>query len=392
MQATGIVAEYNPFHNGHLYHLQESKRLTGQPVIVVMSGSVMQRGEPAVLSKWLRARLAAENGASLVLELPAAFSLRSAEFFAKGAVQILQATGCVTHLSCGAENPAADFTALAKAAALPENIARLQSLLKEGVSYAAAWEQVLPQARLRAPNDILALEYSKALLNTSIPPVFVRRRDGGYNSTAIDGSIASATAIRQALSQNDCSWRQAVPSNVSEALTHNHPGYNKQLLWQLISYRLRLLTPDAIAQRCQCSEGLEYALKQTADCLTLEEAINRCAGKRYTAGRVRRLLLQLLLDKPRSLLEQRQPAYLRVLAFDDTGRRLLKIMKKTASLPIITKVGRQKFCSPDAPMAQQLDLETAVTDIWSLLQNNPALNRPGNDFYISPRYVQNLII
>lgn len=387
MQATGIVAEYNPFHNGHLYHLQESKRLTGQPVIVVMSGSIMQRGEPTVLSKWLRARLAVENGASLVLELPAAFSLRSAEFFARGAVHILQATGCVSHLSCGAESPATDFTALAKATVLPENIARLQSLLKEGVSYASAWEQMLPQSRLNAPNDILALEYCKALLNTSITPVFVHRQDGGYNSTAINGSIASATAIRQALIQNDASWQQAVPPNVGQALTHNHPGYNKQLLWQLISYRLRLLRPDAIAQRCQCSEGLEYALKQAAGCLTLEEAINRCANKRYTASRIRRLLLQLLLDKPRSLLEQQQPAYLRVLAFDDIGRQLLKTMKTTAALPIITKLGRQKQQDTNSPLHQQLELETAATDIWALLQNNPALNKPGNDFFISPGYI-----
>lgn len=105
MQATGIVAEYNPFHKGHLHHLQRTKEITGQPVIVVMSGSFMQRGEPAFLSKWVRARLAAENGADLVIELPASFSLRSAEYFASGAVQLLQATGIVNTLSCGARLP-----------------------------------------------------------------------------------------------------------------------------------------------------------------------------------------------------------------------------------------------------------------------------------------------
>lgn len=389
MYATGIIAEYNPFHNGHLHHVQESRRLTDQPVIVVMSASWMQRGEPACLSKWLRAQLAVGNGVDLVLELPAAFSLRSAEFFARGAVQLLQATGCVNRLSCGVETPSCDFLALARAATEPQTIARLQELLQQGHSYASAWAQALPAGNLSAPNDILALEYSKALLATNITPLFIQRQDNGYNSTVINSSLASATAIRRALSQGSGSWRQAVPANVRTALEQLQPGCSKQLLWQLVSYRLRLLSTGEIAARCQCSEGLEHVLKQAAGCADWDSAVACCTKKRYTASRIRRLFLQLLLDKPRCYFEQQAPAYLRVLAFNDTGRRLLKAMKATAALPIITKLGQQRLTDTGSAFVQQLALETAATDLWSLLQPDPALQRPGNDFFNSPSYIKN---
>ena len=132
--ATGIIAEYNPFHNGHLYQLREAQRLTEQPIIVAMSASFMQRGEPACLSKWLRAQLAVENGAALVLELPTAFSLRSAQFFASGGVQLLAATGSVNALSCGVESPELDFAALAQHITSESSQARIRALLSQGKS------------------------------------------------------------------------------------------------------------------------------------------------------------------------------------------------------------------------------------------------------------------
>ena len=344
MQAVGIVAEYNPFHNGHLHHLQETKKLTNLPVIAVMSGSFMQRGEPAFMSKWQRARLAVENGVDLVLELPATFSLRSAEFFARGAVNILKATGCVTHLSCGAESPNTDFVKLASIITSEAFQKELQSFLKIGLPYAAAYEKTLQTLTdtkaLNTPNDILALEYSKALQKTNITPLFIQRETANYNDANIEGNIASATAIRKAFLENNLdSLKQAVPQNVWQAL-ENHEAINEKLLWNLISYRLRLLAPSEIANRCQCTEGLENLLKQAANCTNLEEAVTLCSNKRYPATRIRRLFMQLLLDKERCYLEQAEPAYIRVLAFNDTGRQLLKVMKETATLPIITKLGK----------------------------------------------------
>ena len=413
--ATGIIAEYNPFHNGHLYQLREATRLTGQPVVVAMSASFMQRGEPACLSKWLRARLAVENGAALVLELPTAFSLRSAQFFASGGVQLLAATGSVNTLSCGVESPELDFGALAQRITSDAAQGRIRSLLSQGKSYAAACAAVLSEAQqaagvtamqassnegkafagLTKPNDILALEYAKALQATDIKPLFIERRGDGYNDRQISGTMSSATAIRQALNNSDDGWQQAVPASVRQALLDNAPGYDAALLWQLLRYKLRLMSVDAIADACQCSEGLENLLKDAAACPSFAEALQLCTSKRYTTSRIRRLFMQLLLDVPRWRWEDNAPAYLRVLAFNDTGRQLLKQMKATASLPIITGLYRnwpQRLqhlqLRQQQIYSQQLQLELRATELWSLLQLNPSLNRSGNDFLISPAYVK----
>ena len=396
MQATGIIAEYNPFHNGHQYHIRQAKRLTQQPVIVAMSGSFMQRGEPAILSKWQRAALAVSCGADLVLELPCAFTLRSAEFFAQGGVSLLAASGCVNALCCGVESADCDFYALARIACDAGVQEQLQALLRQGTSYASAWEQLFAahseklDKPLSSPNDILALSYTQAILRHSydIKPLYVQRQDSGYNSTEISSTLASATAIRQALATGNTSWKQAVPPATQDALLH--AGYDELLLWQLICYRLRLLSPAEIAARTECSEGLENRLKQAADCGSLAEAVAACSSKRYTASRCRRLLLQLLCDVPREDWAQQHAAYLRVLAFNDTGRQLLKQMKKTAALPLITKLGRgwQYDVGQAEPCHAQLALELKATDVWSLLQKRPELNRQGNDYYMSPAYVK----
>ena len=415
IHATGIIAEYNPFHNGHLYQLREAQRLTEQPIVVVMSASFMQRGEPACLSKWLRARLAVENGAALVLELPTAFSLRSAQFFASGGVQLLAATGSVTTLSCGVESPDLDFGALAQRITSDAAQGRIRSLLSQGKSYAAACAAVLSEAQQEAgvtamqassnegkafagltkPNDILALEYAKALQATDIKPLFIERRGDGYNDREISGTMSSATAIRQALNNSDDGWQQAVPASVRQALLDNAPGYDAALLWQLLRYKLRLMSVDAIADACQCSEGLENLLKDAAACPSFAEALQLCTSKRYTTSRIRRLFMQLLLDVPRWRWEDNAPAYLRVLAFNDTGRQLLKQMKATASLPIITGLYRnwpQRLqhlqLRQQQIYSQQLLLELRATELWSLLQLNPSLNRSGNDFLTSPAYVK----
>ena len=416
--ATGIIAEYNPFHNGHLYQLREATRLTGQPVVVAMSASFMQRGEPACLSKWLRARLAVENGAALVLELPTAFSLRSAQFFASGGVQLLAATGSVNTLSCGVESPELDFGALAQRITSDAAQGRIRSLLSQGKSYAAACAAVLGEAQqedgvtamqassnegkafagLTKPNDILALEYAKALQATDIKLLFIERRGDGYNDREISGTMSSATAIRQALNNSDDGWQQAVPASVRQALLDNAPGYDAALLWQLLRYKLRLMSVDAIADACQCSEGLENLLKDAAACPSFAEALQLCTSKRYTTSRIRRLFMQLLLDVPRWRWEDNAPAYLRVLAFNDTGRQLLKQMKSTASLPIITGLYRnwpqrlQHLSMRQQQIyTQQLELELKATELWSLLQLNPDLNRYGNDYLISPSYVKPLL-
>ena len=334
------------------------------------------------------------------------------------------------------ESPELDFWALAQNITSDAAQGRIRALLSQGKSYAAACAAVLSEAQQEAgvtatqassnegkafagltkPNDILALEYAKALQSTDIKPLFIERRGNGYNDREISGTMSSATAIRQALraerntyyanaeasaspSLTDNSklsnWRQAVPASVRQALLDNSPGYDAALLWQLLRYRLRLMSVDAIADACQCSEGLENLLKDAAACPSFTEALQLCTSKRYTTSRIRRLFMQLLLDVPRWRWEDNAPAYLRVLAFNDTGRQLLKQMKSTASLPIITGLYRnwpQRLQHLSMRQQQiyikQLELELKATELWSLLQLNPSLNRCGNDYLISPSYVK----
>ena len=391
MQATGIIAEYNPFHNGHLYHIQETKRLTQQPLIVVMSGSFMQRGEPAVLSKWKRASCAVQGGADLVLELPCVFTLRSAEFFAKGAVQLLAATGCVNTLACGTEHPQSDFVAAARLACSAEAQAMLRELLQSGLSYAQAWEKILgANTAFRTPNDILPWNIPSTVANCRRHSTTLSAAHGrGYNSTAIGNSIASASAIRRAMADGNESWQQAVPDYMHAALAAG--GYDAQLLWQLLKYRLRLLTPQQLAERCEASEGIENLLSKAADCTSLQAALAACSSKRYTASRIRRLLLQIILDRPKAVWQQQVPAYLRVLAFNNTGRQLLHKMKTNAQLPIINKLGKNALYNDNAAYRTQLSAEVTATDLWSLLQKDAALNRSGNDFYQAPVYIRSKI-
>lgn len=390
MKAVGIVAEYNPFHNGHLHHLQETKRLTSLPVMAVMSGSFMQRGEPTFIDKWTRARLAVENGVDLVVELPAAFSLRSAEFFARGAVELMQATGCVSRLSCGVESVGVDFTHLAAITQGEGFTALLQSNLDAGLPYAAAYEAALQRlagtAKLNTPNDILALEYCKALQKTDITPIFIERQQASYNDDKITGSIASATAIRKACLENNWHAVQgAVPPNVWDALQKG-TAPDEGLLWHLIAYRLRLLAPSQIEKQCQCTEGLENLLKQAANCTSLNEALTLCSSKRYPIARIRRLFMQLLLGKERCYLEQEHPAYLRVLAFNDIGRHLLKQMKGSCSLPILTKLGKYPSNGQTTAFARQLELDITASDVLGLLQKEATLM--GSDYLNSPYYLQ----
>ena len=327
-----------------------------------------------------------------MLELPCIFTLRSAEFFAKGAVQLLAATGCVNTIACGTEHPQSDFEAAASLACSAEAQARLRELLQNGLSYAQTWEKILgAHTAFRSPNDILALEYTKALLQTAadIQPLYLQRTDDGYNSTAIGSSIASASAIRRAIADGNESWQQAVPDYTHAALAAG--GYDAQLLWQLLKYRLRLLSPQQLAEHCEASEGLENLLSKAADCASLQAALAACSSKRYTASRIRRLLLQILFDRPKAVWQQQAPAYLRVLAFNDTGRQLLHTMKANAQLPIISKLGKNALCNDSAAYRTQLSTEVNATDLWSLLQKATTLNRSGNDFYQSPVYVRSKI-
>lgn len=383
MKATGIVAEYNPFHNGHALHINKTKELLNKPVIAVMSGSFVQRGEPAFLDKWTRAKFAIHGGVNLVIELPVAFSLRSAEFFARGSVELLAATGLVENISCGAEHSETNFTELAKLYSNGETQCLIKKYLGEGLAYAVACEKAMGEA-LSMPNDILAFEYAKACLQTGIKLNTIKREGSGYNDKAL-GTLASASAIREAYEMgNMAELGASIPDFVLNALKESPAGYNASKLWQLIQYILVTKSAQELAQLCECSEGLENLLKSAATCNSLQEALELCTKKRYSTSRIRRLFTQLLFNKPVNVIKQMHPSYIRVLAFDDFGRELLKEMKETASLPIITKLGQYPENGQSSEFAQSIELDILATNLRELVSNGTMkLNK---DYTISPTY------
>jgi predicted nucleotidyltransferase len=344
--AVGIIAEYNPFHNGHAYHLSETRRIVGYlPIIAVMSGNFVQRGLPALTDKWSRSIVAVQNGVDLVLELPAIFSCRSAEHFARGAISLLKATGCVSHLAFGCEEKNLDLL-LAAAAALETTHEGRSSVIAKGLSYAAAvgWALSAKNPALKdvidKPNNILAIEYLRHCQKLSAPftPVAVCRKDSSYNDTVIKGKIASATAIRQEFLQNGFSEKvadtlpQPTKQALSELLRQQKLGYMEENLDTLLLHALRQLSAQDIKERCECSKAWKTKYCGRPLQKTMRRRFND-KSKRYPETRINRLLLQILLSSPDNPFKgavAELPSYIRVLAFNDRGRHLLKQMRQTS--------------------------------------------------------------
>ena len=345
MKTLGIIAEYNPLHNGHLYQMEKCREMAqADNIVVIMSGNFTQRGEAAVLDKWIRSRLAVENGADLVLELPFAYAVNSAEYFARGGVRILDALGCVTHLGFGAESDSLEqLQKIAKETAdeSPEFQALLQQYLAEGVTYARAREKATTELlgedtaeHVQTPNNILAIEYLKQLhlCGSGIEPVMVTRKGAGYHAETPEGGFASATAIRRTLAPEE---RKAfVPENVDKALA---AAPSQENYFQLIQSRILSSTPEQLAEVFSMSEGLENRmLDQIRRSRTLDEFVDNVKSKRYPETRIRRILCQMLVG----LKDFDDEFYVRLLAASSRGTALLKQIKKNSAVQVITNINK----------------------------------------------------
>ncbi len=375
LSACGIIAEYNPFHNGHLWQLQQVKKLTGLPVMIAMSGHFTQRGEAACLDKWTRAKAAVAAGADLVLELPLPCVLSSGEFFAAAGVELLASSGCLTALACGVEGASFDFPTLARLSLTPAYAASLRQGLAEGLGYAAACSRAfashLPKniPPLKKANDILALEYTKALLPLGITPIYLPRQEAAHeaNEIAPGAYFASGRALRAAWGKNE--WQKVascVPRSILKIMQERTLP-RADLFWHLAAYRLRTLSAREIAAVSACSEGLEERLKAAAASGDLDSALKFLSSKRYSTSRLRRLLCQIILAQRAELYKKPRPAYLRVLAFNDVGRSLLKVMKKRAALPIISKTSPSVLKRLGPTVEERFFAEAAATDLYGLL-------------------------
>lgn len=351
MRVCGIISEYNPFHAGHLHHLRETRARIGEDCALVccMSGDFVQRGEPALLPKHLRAEAAVACGADLVIELPAPYALRSAEHFARAGVALLAGLGTVTDLSFGAED--ADVSLLTELAdTLLEHQTVLDTLthLTTGLSYAAARERALYdrlQAQadlLHRPNNILAVEYCKAVRTAGLDWTLhaVPRAGGQHDGAPADG-LPSASWLRTQLRAGDRAALAYLPDGSRRVL--ERAGERGLLLLDTTRAehgmldRLCRMRVDELAALPDASEGLEHRLYAAIrSARTAEEICAAARSRRYPLARIRRMLCCAWLDLPAALTSL-PPPYIRVLALNDRGRRVLRMSADAAALPIINK-------------------------------------------------------
>jgi len=352
MKVVGLVTEYNPFHNGHIHHIQEAKRVTQADVVVaVMSGNFVQRGEPALFDKWTRAKAALENGVDLVIELPTFYAVQPSHLFAEGAVKLLSALG-IEDMVFGSEHADVDFLALANEAPAIDQGQKFQN---KNQTFAKSYAQQLENETgfvLEDPNDILAFGYAKAVLkldvNMALHPI--QRVVAGYHDqTLMDSqSIASASSIRLALHKGKLEKIQnVVPNNTLAAINSeiNTVGFEEKF-WPLLKYRLTTDTIGQLGQVYQMAEGLEHRMAAVALAETgpqsYQSFIKSVKSKRYTFARIQRMLFYTLLNvKVDQMQAAMQDPYLRVLGFTDAGQHYLNEIKKTVTLPIISKVDQQ---------------------------------------------------
>lgn len=380
MKIAGIIAEYNPFHNGHAHHIAETRKRTGcDYVVVCMDGSYTQRGEAACLDKWTRARAALNCGADAVFELPALWAVNTADAFARGGVAVLGGLGCDC-LSFGSETD--DLELLQKLADLrehePEEVScAVQEKLAEGKSHARARGEALAEymrlspETLNAPNLTLGVEYIRAIreLKLDMEPSIVPRI-GSYHDSAL-GTFASASAIREAARRGETPM-ESVPEIMQDQLPRIRRMHAPD---DLLLHTLRSMAEKDIAALPGVAEGLEKRVARCArEAATQDELIEMLKCKRYTRARIARLCAHALLGITREMQEAHPlPEYARIIGMGEEARPLLAELKKRSRLPIVSDAARLAG-------SEIFQLECRATDLRALQCNEPQERKAGQEF------------
>ncbi len=383
MLTAGIVAEYNPFHLGHAYQLEQTRQAGVTHTVAVMSGNFVQRGETGIASKQARAKMAIENGVDLVIELPLPWATANANTFASGAVSLLNALGFVELLSFGSES--GNLTLLKSAASAVDskqvNNELMKSLLKEGSCFASARETAVRELFgdlvadiLKRPNDTLAVEYIRAVnvLGATMKPFAVKRLGSGHDEMGTEGGFASASQIRNSLLSGS-GFKQYLPKATFDILADEinmkraPADYTK--LETAVLCALRCMSSDDIANAPDISEGIENrifdAVKKSS---SLEELFSLAKTKRYSHARIRRIVLHSFLGI-KAEDSKNLPPYIRILGVSLKGRELLRTAGKTASLPVIMKAADVKVL--DERAKHIFEIECRAADIFALSLPEP---------------------
>jgi len=309
MKASGIIVEYNPFHNGHIYHIQKARELSGcDCLIAIMSGNFVQRGEPAIINKWERTKVALKHGVDLVIELPYIFSTQAADYFAKNSVSLLEKAG-VDSFTFGSET--GNLLELEEIASLPLNVSKLKQRLRNGESYPKAYGLLSDSIY---PNDCLGICYLRAKKEDT--KAYIVKRDSSYNDIEIT-TKASSTAIRSAV-RNNLPYEHVTPLKI------DNPVYIDQY-YPYLQNILNLRSREDLQKHFLINEGIEKLLKDNSDKDNYQDFIKACVNKRYTLSRLQRSILHLLNeDYDEEIKSLKEPTYLRVLGFNEVGRQYLK--------------------------------------------------------------------
>lgn len=375
MKGVGIVVEYNPFHNGHKYHCDKAREY-GDVVVAVMSGNFVQRGEPAIVNKWERTKMALNSGVDIIVELPVFYSTQSAEIFSRGAVGILNELK-VSKLVFGSET--GDVESLEKIAKLEENEEFQESLkkyLKDGNSYPTAYSLTLKnlgEEDSLNSNDILGVEYIKGIKfwKSSIESVAIKREKSGYYTHECIDGISSATGIRKRLEESSC-FKDVVPEVTYKILTESILNGNTvklEMFYELIRYRI-LLERENLENIQDVEDGFSNRLYSSA--LKNRKYIdffNDILTKRYTLGRIQRILIHILLNITKDITKEVKVKvpYIRVLGFTQRGREYLKQLKKEdESIKVLTSLKNIKKILTDKEK-ELLELNEVSDRIYSML-------------------------
>lgn len=391
MSVLGIICEYNPFHAGHAEHIAESKAAVGadSPVVCVMSGDFVQRGTPAVYNKHIRAKAACAAGADLVLELPLPWSIASAERFARGGVGLLNSLGVVTHLCFGSESgDLAPLTALALAASQAEVLDEVKAAMESGMGFAPARQMVLEKRLgktcselLEKPNNILGVEYIKAIfaLGAELTPV-TSRRTGSMHDGVNAGERRCASEIRTMLEAGEDASAY-IPASANAVFAGCESVYMENLE-QAYMARLRCMSEADFNALPDAGDGLGSRVHKAVRTEgSVEALLSAVKTKRYAMSRLRRMLTAGVLGVTAEMQEQ-LPPYARVLAANETGRKLLRDMDGASSVPLITKPASVRELDENAQKI--FSLGANARDFYALGSRSAAGRRGGTDWKTNP--------
>lgn len=415
MSILGLIVEYNPFHNGHLYHFNTSLHITqAEYSVCVISGNFVQRGEPAIVDKWSRTQMALRAGIDLVIEIPVIYCSQSAEYFAYGSVSLLNELGIVDNICFGSES--GNINLLKNIASIISSEPQyyrdyMKQEIAKGTSFASSRAAAVVeylrknnsesadiielQQILQSSNNILALEYLKWIirLKSNINPITIQRKGSSYNDESLTSQMASATAIRKAIESNDFdSIHNHVPEFTFEILKKQFesgmgPVFPENF-FQPIICMLRSMSSDSISKIMDVSEGLEHRIKRAAvSSSCVAELVENIRSKRYTETRIKRILTNTLLGISKETVLSFKEAgglqYIRVLGFSEKGRKLLSMIKNKCPLPVITNIGDYKKYN-NHYLEKMLEFDMISSDIYTSSYTNIKKRSGGYDFYKKP--------